>query len=133
MSQLAFQVMLTALYEDAVEKVITALNNEGFGVLTTIDVKKTLKEKLDADFRRYLILGACNPQLAYRALNSDSRIGLLLPCNVTVEEKENGSLVSIVNPEAMMNVETLSDNHEIMAVAAEARIRLERVAVALAE
>ncbi len=132
MSQLAFQVTLADSYEAAVDKVITALQNEGFGVLTSIDVKDTLKKKLDADFRRYVILGACNPQLAYRALQSDSRIGLLLPCNVTVEEGVDGSLVSIINPEAMMNVEALAESPEIKAVAAEARIRLERVAAALA-
>ncbi len=133
MSQpLTFQISLSDDYEAAVEKVIAALKAEGFGVLTTIDVKETLKKKIDVDFRRYVILGACNPPLAYRALQSDPRVGLLLPCNVTVEESDNGSLVSIVNPDAMLNVEALADNADIKAVASEARARLERVAAALA-
>ncbi len=133
MSQpLAFQVSLSDAYEAAVEKVTAALKAEGFGVLTSIDVKETLKKKLDVDFRRYIILGACNPPLAHRALQSDPRVGLLLPCNVTVEETEGGSLVSIVNPEAMLNVEALAENEDIKAIATEARARLERVATALA-
>ncbi len=133
MSQpLAFQVSLPDDYEAAVEKVIAALKTEGFGVLTSVDMEATLKQKLDADFRRYVILGACNPPLAYRALQSDARVGLLLPCNVIVEERETGALVSIVNPEAALSVGPLAENPEIKAVAAEARARLERVAAALA-
>ncbi|HEB64566.1 MAG TPA: DUF302 domain-containing protein [Chloroflexi bacterium] len=133
MSQpLAFQVFLTDDYETAVEKVTAALKAEGYGVLTSVDMKATLKKKLDADFRRYVILGACNPPLAYRALQSDPLVGLLLPCNVVVEESGTGSLVSIVNPDAALQVGTLAENPEIKAVAAEARARLERVAAALA-
>jgi uncharacterized protein (DUF302 family) len=125
----AFQLTLPEPYERAVEKVIAALKAEGFGVITRIDVKATLKEKLDIDFRPYVILGACNPPLAYRALQSEPRVGVLLPCNVTVEEGDDGALVSIVNPDAMLGA--LGDNEAICEVAAEARARLQRVADAL--
>ena len=128
---LTFQISIPDPYDAAVEKVTAALKAEGFGVLTSIDVKATLKEKLDADFRPYVILGACNPPLAQQALLSDPLVGLLLPCNVTVEETAHGSLVSIVNPEAMLGVPPLSANKQIGEVAAEARTRLERVASAL--
>jgi uncharacterized protein (DUF302 family) len=128
---LTFQVSLPDNYDDAVDKVTQALKSEGFGVLTNIDVKATLKEKLDADFRRYIILGACNPPLAYQALQNEPLVGLLLPCNVTVEETEAGSLVSIVNPEAMLGIQPLTQNEKICEVAAEARTRLERVAKSL--
>ena len=100
-------------------------------MLTSIDVKDTFKKKLDADFRRYIILGACNPPLAHQALLSNPLAGLLLPCNVIVEEKNGGSLVSIINPDAMLGVQPLSDNEEIREVAAEASQRLERVAKVL--
>lgn len=128
---LAYQISMTDPYEVAVEKVVEALKIEGFGVLTRIDVKATLKEKLDADFRPYVILGACNPPLAHRALLSDPLVGLLLPCNVTVEETAGGSLVSIINPEVMLGVEPLSMDEQIREVASEARTRLNRVVAAL--
>jgi uncharacterized protein (DUF302 family) len=132
MSQpLCFQVKLPDPYEKAIEKVTAALKTEGFGVLTQIDVQATLKNKLNADFRPYVILGACNPPLAHRALQSEPMIGTLLPCNVTVEAAEGGSLVSIANPEVMLTLEPLSSNSEIMLVASEARARLERVAASL--
>ena len=118
-------------YEVAVEKVSAALKDEGFGVLTSIDVKETLKKKLDADFRRYIILGACNPSLAYKALQSEPQVGALLPCNITVEESDNGTLVSIVNPEAMLGMQPLATNTIVTEVANEAQLRLERVAQAL--
>ena len=128
---LTFQVALPDSYNTAVEKVTAALKTEGYGVLTMIDFKATLKEKLNTDFRPYVVLGACNPPLAQRALLSNPLSGLLLPCNVTVEETPDGSLVSIVNPEAMLSLPPLSENKEILEVAAEARQRLERVAAAL--
>ncbi len=129
--KLAFQIELPDSYEIAVEKTIAALKTEGFGVLTRIDMRATLKEKIDVDFRPYVILGACNPPLANQALNSDSLSGLLLPCNVTVEETEGGALVSIVNPEAMLMLPPLADNADVISVAKEARTRLEHVAQAL--
>ncbi|MCP4204755.1 MAG: DUF302 domain-containing protein [bacterium] len=106
-----------------------ALQEQGFGVLTEIDVKATLKKKLDADFRRYVILGACNPHLANQALNAELEIGLLLPCNVIVYEDGDGSVVSIADPNVMMQA---AATEELEPLAAEARRRLERVAEALA-
>jgi uncharacterized protein (DUF302 family) len=130
---LAFQITVSDPYPLAVEKVTAALKAEGFGVLTRIDVKATLQEKLGAEFRPYIILGACNPPLAHRALQAESQVGLLLPCNVTVEEASAGSLVSIVNPEAMLGVQPLGDNAHVRQVAIEARMKLQRVAAALQE
>ncbi|HLA99280.1 MAG TPA: DUF302 domain-containing protein [Anaerolineales bacterium] len=128
---LAFQVALSDPYEVAIEKVVAALKEEGFGILTRIDIKATLKEKLNVDFRSYVILGACNPPLAHRALQSEPLVGVLLPCNVTVEASDGGALVSIANPEAMLTIPPLTENPEVLAVAAEARARLERVALSL--
>ncbi len=128
MQQLAFQVELPIPYADAIDQVTNALQQKGFGVLTRIDVKATLKEKIDADFRPYVILGACNPRLAYRALTSEATFGLLLPCNVTVEETENGALVSIINPEAMLAAVDISSSPEIRETAGQARALLESVA-----
>src|SRR5512144_1349586 len=91
-------------FETARTRAIDALKEQGFGVLTEIDVKSTLKAKIDVDFRRYVILGACNPQLAHKALSADLGIGLLLPCNVCVWEDDVGSVVSIIRPDAMFSV-----------------------------
>jgi uncharacterized protein (DUF302 family) len=124
-----FQVKLEIPYEDAVERATAALKEQGFGVLTEINVKETMKQKLGADFRKYVILGACNPPLAHRALSTDLGIGLLLPCNVVVYEEGGGSVVSILDPSAALAV---ADNPELEGVAQEARARLERVAQALA-
>ncbi|MCA9940771.1 MAG: DUF302 domain-containing protein [Anaerolineales bacterium] len=126
------RVDLALPYDEAIARVTAALKTEGFGILTEIDVKSTLKKKINADFRRYVILGACNPPLAFRALSTELEIGLMLPCNVIVYETEDGagSVVSIVDPEAMLGVgasAALSD------VAAEAKARLQRVAMALAD
>lgn len=86
-------------FDEAVQKVTEDLKNEGFGILTEIDVKDTLKKKLDVEFRRYQILGACNPPFAYKALLAEEKIGTMLPCNVIVQEKDNGKVeVSAVNP-----------------------------------
>jgi uncharacterized protein (DUF302 family) len=112
-------------FDQAVEKVTAALKSEGFGVLTEIDVKATLRKKLDVDFRRYVILGTCNPDLAHRALAAEPQIGLLLPCNVVVQEApEGGVVVSIADPRAML---TMVDNATVAPVAAEAEERLRRV------
>ena len=123
---------LNVPYEMAIEQVTAALKVEGFGVLTTIDVKATLKQKLDVDFRRYVILGACNPPLAHRALSTELEIGLLLPCNVIVYEDEDGagSVVSIVDPHAMLGT---GINPALAPVADEAAARLRRVLAALDE
>ena len=91
-------------FDDARARVTDALKQEGFGILTEIDVQSTLKAKLDRPFRKYVILGACNPQLAHRALEAELGIGLLLPCNVCVWEEENGSVVSIARPQAMFDL-----------------------------
>jgi len=86
-------------FDEAIAKVTEELKKEGFGILTEIDVKETLKKKLDVDFRKYKILGACNPPFAYKALQAEETLGVLLPCNVVVQEKEGGKVqVSIVNP-----------------------------------
>jgi len=132
MNNLAFQVEISDSFDVAIEKVTAALKTQGFGVLTRIDVKSTLKEKLDANFRPYVILGACNPSLAHRALENEPMVGLLLPCNVTVERVDSGVLVSFVNPEAMLAVDILAENEKILEVAAEARTLLEKAAESLA-
>ena len=115
---------LSIPYNQAVDKVTVALKSEGFGILTEIDVKSTLRKKLDADFRRYVILGACNPPLAYRALQAELDVGLLLPCNVIVYEEGEGAVVSIIDPLTMVGV---SDNPALGEVAQEARAKLQRV------
>lgn len=120
----AYRTRLDLPYEQAVEKTVAALKEEGFGVLTEIDVRATLKKKLDADFRKYLILGACNPPLAQRALQSELEIGLLLPCNVIVYEDNGGGVVSIVDPISMLGVVESAD---LDSVAQEARAKLQRV------
>jgi len=100
-------------FDEAISQVQIALKNEGFGVLTEIDIKETLKNKIGVDFKKYKILGACNPHLAYKALQSEDKIGLFLPCNVIVEEHENGEIeVSAVDPIASMSTvenETLGE------------------------
>ena len=118
-------------YEEAVEQATDALKAEGFGVLTTIDVRQTLKHKLDRDFRKYVILGACNPPLADRALHAELEIGLLLPCNVIVYEVSPGrSAVSAMAPLAALGI--VGENLELGSVAAEADRRL-RAALATLE
>ncbi len=97
-----FTTTLDVSFDEAIELTTAALKEKGFGVLTTIDVKKTLKEKIDADFRPYTILGACNPNYAHQALLSEAKIGTMLPCNVIVEATENGIEVSAVDPMASM-------------------------------
>ncbi len=122
-------VRLQAGFEEALERTVAALKAEGFGVLTEIDVKETLKKKLDVDFRPYKILGACNPPLAYRALSTAPEVGLLLPCNVTVSQVEDGvTEVSLVDPLAMLGVVAYAD---LKPIAEDAAARLDRVAAAL--
>lgn len=115
-------------YEQAVEKVTEELKKEGFGVLTTIDVKETLKKKLDVDFKKYIILGACNPPYAHKALTAEEEVGLLLPCNVVVYEKGDKTVVSVFDPAIIKQV---SNNKELHAVAGEIQIKLKRVLEAI--
>ncbi|MDR3626356.1 MAG: DUF302 domain-containing protein [Ignavibacteriaceae bacterium] len=109
-------------FEQAIEKITDELKKEGFGILTEIDVKETLKNKLNIDFRKYKILGACNPPIAYKALELEENIGLLLPCNVIVYEKENKCVVSIFNPLVMTK---LIDKKELAAIAEEVKQKLQ--------
>jgi uncharacterized protein (DUF302 family) len=115
-------------FEQAIERVTEELKKEGFGVLTTIDVRETLKKKLNVDFKNYVILGACNPPFAHKALTSEEEIGLLLPCNVIVYEKEGGVNVSAFDPMSMTKV---MDNPAIGPIADEIQARLKRVIAAL--
>ena len=118
-------------YEQAIERTRASLKGEGFGVLTEIDVRKTMQEKLGAEFRPYVILGACNPPLAHRALSEDLGIGLLLPCNVVVYDNGDGtSTVEAMDPEAALAL--VGDNKAIAEVAHEARARLGRAIGAVA-
>lgn len=128
-TRLGITLRMQTDFTTAIERVTTALKVEGFGVLTEIDVQETLKKKLDVDFRPYKILGACNPPLAYRALQAAPEVGLLLPCNVTVSEVEPGLIeVGLVDPLAMLGVAGAAG---LQPVAEEARARLERVAASL--
>ncbi|MBE0429419.1 MAG: DUF302 domain-containing protein [Thermoleophilia bacterium] len=130
--RLSFEARLDEPYDRVLDRVVEALKEEGFGVLSKIDVKETLKEKMDADFRAYTILGACNPPLAHRALVHKAEMGLMLPCNVTVEESESGgAIVRVVNPEALLEGSGMSDDAVLGEVAAEAGRRLRRVAEAV--
>lgn len=119
----AFRARLDVPYAEAVERTKEALSAEGFGVLSEIDVRRTLKEKLDVEFQPYVILGACNPPLAHRALSATTDSGLLLPCNVVVRADGDGSAVEALDPEAGLEV---IDRPELREVAREARAKLER-------
>ena len=124
-----FGTTLNLPFAAAVERVTAALKAEGFGVLTTIDVQQTLRDKIGAEFEPYVILGACNPHLAHRALQAEHELGLLLPCNVIVHQHDDGVAVSIVDPAQMLG---FVENPDLAPVAAEATERLRRVAAALA-
>lgn len=122
-------IRLSIDYETALARTVEALKAEGFGVLTEIDVKETMKKKLNADLQPYKILGACNPPLAYQALTTAPQVGLLLPCNVTVRQVEPGVIeIGLVDPLMMLGVIA---EPNLRPVAEEARERLERVAQAL--
>jgi len=124
-TQLGIQTKLKVRYEEAIQKVTAALKTEGFGVLTEIDVKTTMKEKINTDFRRYVILGACNPHLAHRALSANLDVGLLLPCNVIVYEEDDHVVVAAIDPQLMLSV--LKDDRALADVADEAKVKLTRV------
>ena len=120
-----FSKTLDVSFDDAVDKAMKALQAEGFGVLTEIDVKATLKKKLDVDFRPYRILGACNPNLAYQALQLENKIGTMLPCNVLVQQTEDGKVeVSAVDPIASMQA---IDNPQLRGVAEMVQKKLKSV------
>ncbi|MBU0696483.1 MAG: DUF302 domain-containing protein [Bacteroidetes bacterium] len=120
-----FSKTIADSFDNAIQKVTEALKAEGFGILTEIDIKATLKKKLDVDFYNYTILGACNPPFAYKALMSEDKIGTMLPCNVIVQEKEAGQVeVSAVDPAASMQA---IENDELATIAKEIRARLQKV------
>jgi uncharacterized protein (DUF302 family) len=123
------RVELPVTYEEAIEKATAALKAEGFGVLTTIDVKQTIKQKLDKDFRKYAILGACNPPIAYRALSAETEIGLLLPCNVIVYE--SGPARSVVAAVAPLVTLARVGNEALAPLGQEVDSKLRRVMAAL--
>jgi uncharacterized protein (DUF302 family) len=131
-SILGYEILIKRPYEQAVESTIAALKTQGFGILTRVDVRNTLKEKLGADFRSYVILGACNPPLAHKSLTLDPWIGLLLPCNVTVEETPGGeSIVRLTNPDIMVELSTEKENPELQAVVKQASEKIQAVVNAL--
>jgi len=112
-------------FDKAIEKVTAALKEEGFGVLTEIDVKETLKKKIDVDFKKYKILGACNPEFAHKALKSEDKIGVFLPCNVIVEENDQGKIeVSAVDPIASMQA---AKNEGLEEIATEVQQKLKKI------
>ena len=123
-----FRTKLALPFNLAVKKTREALAAEGFGIITEIDVKATLNRKLDVDFRPYVILGACIPSLAHKALQADDQIGLLLPCNVVVQEREDGSEVSALNPEVAMEPVKIT---KVKTAACEAARRLRHMVLAL--
>ena len=122
--ELGMKKTLDASYDEALARVPEALKKEGFGVLTEIDVKKTLAQKLDVDFRRYKILGACNPTLAHRALSAELGVGVMLPCNVVIYEGDDGhAVVTVVDP-----MQTVArESPALTAIAAEVRDKLKHV------
>jgi uncharacterized protein (DUF302 family) len=120
-----FSKTLDLSFDKAIIRVTDELKKEGFGVLTEIDVKATLKKKLDADFRNYRILGACNPPFAYQALQAEPHIGLMLPCNVVVQEAENGkTLVSAIDPIVSMRA---VENDSLGEIARQVKAKLQKV------
>lgn len=133
MNDMSHDVRLSCSHDEAIERVTQALGDEGFGVLSRIDLHDKFRDKLGIDFRPYTILGTCNPALAHVALNAAPEIGLLLPCNVTVEATAGGgTLIRIINARTMMDMADFGDDVEIAAVGQEADDRLQRVAEVLA-
>ncbi len=122
--QYGFSKTVDLSFEQTIEKVTEELKKEGFGVLTTIDVKDTLKKKIDVDFKKYTILGACNPPIAHKSLQIEEEIGLLLPCNVIVYEKDDKTKVSMFDPMLMTNI---ISNEQMEPIAKEVKEKLQRV------
>lgn len=123
-----FSKTVDMTYEQAIDKVTAELKKEGFGVLTSIDVKETLKQKINVDFKKYVILGACNPPIAHRALQAEEELGLLLPCNVIVYENEGKTRVSIFDPMVMT---WIMENDNMKPIATEVQEKLQRVLAAV--
>jgi uncharacterized protein (DUF302 family) len=120
-----FSKTLDISFEDTIKKVTDELKKEGFGILTNIDVRQTLKEKLNVDFRKYRILGACNPSFAYKALQSENKIGTMLPCNVVVQDLGDGKVeVAAIDPVASMQAVT---NQDLGEIASQVQSKLKRV------
>ena len=131
--EMSTKVSLKGTMDDVIEKVTDALKAQGFGILTRIDVDKTLKTKINVDFRPYVILGACNPALAHRALEAQPDVGLMLPCNVVVEQAGEGEcLVQFLDPKAMMSFGDLGSNETLVAVGGEAAAKIQLAAQSLA-
>ena len=126
--QYGFSKTIDLPYEQAIDKVTAELKKEGFGVLTSIDVKETLKQKINVDFKKYAILGACNPPIAHRALQEEEELGLLLPCNVIVYEKDDKTRVSIFDPMVMT---WIMENDNMKLIATEVQEKLQRVLQAI--
>ena len=129
-TQIGYTTELALSFDEVIQLVTEELQKEGFGILTQADMQAAFQNKLGKDFRRYTILGACNPGLAYQALNKDLEVGLLLPCNVIVYETEKGATVSIVDPIAMLGI---IDNPALDDIAQDAKERLQRVYLNLLE
>ncbi len=128
-TSLGIRATVNLPYDQAVQKTTEALKAQGFGVLTQIDVKAVMKQKLDVDFRRYVILGACNPPLAHRAFSANLDVGLMLPCNVTVHEEGDKSVVTAADPVVMLGA--LQEDPSLHEIAAEVRARMQRVIASL--
>ncbi|NWG29700.1 MAG: DUF302 domain-containing protein [Ignavibacteriaceae bacterium] len=126
--QYGFSKTVDMPYEQTIEKVTAELKKEGFGVLTFIDVKETLKQKINVDFKKYAILGACNPPIAHKALMAEEELGLLLPCNVIVYEKDGKTQVSIFDPMVMT---WIMENDQMKPIATEVQEKLQRVLAAI--
>jgi len=124
-----FSKIIEGSFDGVLEKVVASLKSEGFGVLTEIDVKETLKKKMDVDFQKYRILGACNPPFAYKALKTENKVGTMLPCNVIVQEISEGEVeVAAVDPVASMKA---IENQELLKIAEQVQGKLKKVVMSL--
>jgi uncharacterized protein (DUF302 family) len=124
-----FSKKIKGSFDEILKKVIASLKNEGFGILTEIDVQATLKKKLDVNFHKYMILGACNPPFAYKALQAEDKVGTMLPCSVIVQEKEEGKIeVAAVDPVASMKA---IENPELLKIAQQVQEKMKRVVTSL--